>query len=152
MPETKTISSMSIPSQETQDSAIRHVKEFFDNSVRLSSDYRNRMLDIYEELSTFKLPKTSEWSTQFKVNKAHEIVNKILPRIVSRNPKWIVSLRTDEFDPSDRFLAAGSEEKRKRDEELRTMSMAVQDYLTHLFDSKDLRTRCRMWAKTMLEY
>lgn len=143
---------MKIPSQENQDKAIRVVAEFFNNSKKLSSDYRERMLDVYDELSTFKQKKVTDWSTEFKVNKAYEVVNKILPRIVAKNPKWIVSLRTDEFSPEDRLLEAGSPEKMKRKEELETMSLAVQDYLTYLFDNYSLGERARLWAKTMLGY
>jgi len=46
----------------------------------------------------------NDWSSDFKINKAHEIVNKILPRIVAKNPRWIVSPRSDEFSPEDKFL------------------------------------------------
>ena len=29
-------------------------------------DYRNRMLDVYQEYSTFKQPKLADWKTTFK--------------------------------------------------------------------------------------
>lgn len=143
---------MDIPSKQNQDKARLVVVDFFNNAKLLSSDYRERMLDVYQEFSTFKQEKVTDWSTEFKVNKAHEVVNKILPRIVARNPKWIVSLRTDEFDANDKLLPAGSPEKVKRDEDLKIMSLAVQDYLTYLFDNYGLRKKVRLWAKTMLEY
>jgi len=62
------------------------------------------MYDVYDAISTFKGKKRADRSSTFKINKAHEVVEKILPRIIARDPKWIVSPRTDEFSPEDSKL------------------------------------------------
>ena len=62
------------------------------------SQYRQRMLRIYKAVSTFESLKSEDWYTAFKVNKAFEIENKVLPRLIANKPKWIVSARTDSFD------------------------------------------------------
>jgi hypothetical protein len=83
---------------------LSHIKETFDNYTNLSRTYRENMLDVYEHYSTFKQKRQADWQTTFKVNKAHEVINKILPRVMANNPRWVVSARTDEFVAEDKFL------------------------------------------------
>jgi hypothetical protein len=78
-----------------QTKAVKYVASTFEQYKTLLSDYHKRSLDIYKEYSCFTQPKLADWKTTFKVNKAHEVVNKILPRIMSKNPKWIVSSKPD---------------------------------------------------------
>lgn len=83
------------PTPEQQQKAVMMVSNTFEQYQELLQPYHNRMLAIYKELNTFTYPKKADWSTTFKVNKMHEVSNKILPRIVSRNPKWLVSFKPD---------------------------------------------------------
>ena len=83
------------PSQEKQAKAVMLVANTYEQYSDLLQPYHNRMLAIYKELNSFQYPKKADWSTTFKVNKMHEVSNKILPRIVSRNPKWLVSFKPD---------------------------------------------------------
>lgn len=53
---------------------------------------------IYEAVSTFKENPKAQWQSTFKVNKAFEIENKTLPRIIANKPKWIVTAKTDEYN------------------------------------------------------
>jgi hypothetical protein len=106
---------------EQQRDVSQYIQETFDNYENLSSERRENLLDIYEEYRSFRQPKTADWSSTFKVNKAHEIVNKMLPRIIAKNPRWLVSLRTDEFVDDDKLITG--EEKLKRMEDLRKMAL-----------------------------
>ena len=60
------------------------------------------MLQIYEALSTFELPDTGDVLTRFKINKAHEVLRKVVPRIVANPPKMVVTPRTDVFEEKDK--------------------------------------------------
>ncbi len=135
---------------EQQRDVSQYIQETFDNYENLSSERRENLLDIYEEYRSFRQPKTADWSSTFKVNKAHEIVNKMLPRIIAKNPRWLVSLRTDEFVDDDKLITG--EEKLKRMEDLRKMALWVQDYLTYIFDRYNLKEPFRLFAKNMLIY
>jgi hypothetical protein len=55
------------------------------------------MLNIYEALSTFEEPDTGSIQTRFKVNKLHEILRKVVPRIIAKAPRFVVTPRTDIF-------------------------------------------------------
>jgi len=137
-------------SQTEQVKVLGYIKETFNNYVQLSANDRERLLNIFEWYSTFTQKKSAEWSSSFKVNKAHEIVNKILPRIIAKNPRWLVNPRTDEFAPEDKFLQW--EERQKRMEQMSEMAKGIQDYLSYIFDRYNLREPLRLWAKSMLMY
>jgi hypothetical protein len=107
-------------------------------------------LNIYQEYSTFVMPKKAAWDTTFKVNKAHEVVNKVLPRIMTKSPKWLVSNKPDMINELNKL--ATNEEKAKRMEELDLYTQAMQDYLTFVFDKYNLIEPARLWAKNMLIY
>ena len=78
-----------------QQNAVLHVNDTLKQYKELLAPYYERLLAVYKELNTFSYPKKSDWSTTFKVNKMYEVSNKITPRIVARNPKWIVSIKPD---------------------------------------------------------
>lgn len=111
---------------------------------------RNLYLEIYDAMYTFNSPQTVEWAPDFKVNKAHEIVNKVLPRLIAKNPKWIVRPRTDAFYEGDEKLTG--DERQANIERNNKFSRAIQDYLTVLFKQKGQRERLKGFAKEMLVY
>ena len=78
-----------------QQDIVLHVADTYKQYKELLQPYYDRLLGVYKELNSFIYPKKADWSTTFKVNKMHEVSNKILPRIVSRNPKWLVSVKPD---------------------------------------------------------
>lgn len=127
-----------------------YIKETFDNYKELNQERRGELYEIYKEYRSFKQEKQADWSSTFKINKAHETVNKILPRIIAKNPRWLVNLRTDEFRDEDKLLTW--EEKVERMKQLQEMSNGVQDYLTYIFDRYNLKEPVRLWAKNMLIY
>lgn len=136
--------------QEDQLLVLQHVEDTFNNYEKLSANDRVRLLKIFEGYDSFEQKKTSDWSSSFKVNKAHEIVNKVLPRIIAKNPRWIVSPRTDEFRPEDKFLTGQELEDRRFEQ--KEMALGIQDYLTYIFDTYNQREPLRLWAKNMLIY
>ena len=137
-------------SNEQELDVVLYIQETFDNYKTLNAERRDELFDIYEEYRSFKQKKLADWSSTFKVNKAHEIVNKVLPRIIAKNPRWIVDIRTDEFRPEDKLLTW--QDKVKRMKQLEEMSLWVQDYLTYIFDRYNLKEPIRNWAKNMLIY
>lgn len=128
----------------------KYIQETFDMYVELSASRREVLFEIYEAYRTFKSEKSADWSTAFKVNKAHEVVNKVLPRIIAKNPRWLVSARTDEFIAEDRQLTW--QERQQRIKEQQNMAEWVQDYLTYIFDRYNLKEPIRLWAKSFLTY
>ena len=104
----------------------------YDNFKDLMKAYREKMLGVYEGYATFKQKKQADRQTTFKVNKAYEVVNKILPRVMAKDPKWIVSVRTDEFRKEDKKLSP--EERMDKMKDLHRLSRGIQDYLTYIFD------------------
>lgn len=133
-----------------QENAIKYISSTFDMYKSLLKDYNNRLLEVYKEYSTFTQPKLAEWKTDLKVNKAHEVVNKITPRIMSKVPKFIVSNKPDVLNEVDRIDSP--EEKMEKLKNLNMYTIAVQDYLTHVFDKYNLIEPIRLWAKNMIIY
>jgi len=137
-------------SEDEQWVAVMFIQETFDNYEKLSGKDREKLLNIYDWYISFTQEKQSDWSSSFKINKAHEIVNKILPRVIAKNPRWVVSPRIDEFRPEDRELTW--EARKERLAEMQVMARWVQDYLTYIFDNYNLREPLRLWAKNMIIY
>lgn len=119
-------------SPEIQKKALERVQSYFNDSERLSKTRREELVDVYKTYSTFKTPKQNNWSSSFKVNKAHEIVEKILPKIIAKNPRWIVSGKGANTNPEH--------------------VNAIQDYLTYVWDEYNLSEPARLWAKSMVIY
>jgi hypothetical protein len=117
------------------------VNDAYKNYKQLLQPFHQRLLDVYKELNTFNFPKKADWSTTFKVNKLHEVSNKILPRIVSRNPKWIVSVKPDLITTKPQDM-----------ENLNMQAHAVQDLLHTIYDKYNLSEVVRLWAKGMVNY
>jgi len=137
-------------SQTQQLELTTYIQDTFTNYKESNEIRRGELFDIYEEYRSFKQKKQADWSSTFKVNKAHEIVNKVLPRVIAKNPRWLVDIRTDEFDDKDKLLTGL--EKENRMVKLKEMSSWVQDYLTYIFDRYNLKEPIRLWAKNMLIY
>lgn len=138
------------PTIDQQLDAIKFVSNTFESYKKQLEPYHKRMLEIYKEYSTFSGEKTADWKTTFKVNKAHEVVNKILPRVMSKNPKWIVSSKPDMLVEIDKIETP--EEKNQRYEQLNTYNQAIRDYLSTVFDKYNLIEPARLWAKSMIIY
>lgn len=136
--------------QQEQVEVIGHVtrmSNFYDNQM---STYKDKMLDIYQSVTTFTQERRAQWQTTFKVNKPHEVVNKILPRVMARNPRWLVSFKTDEFDAEDKMLTP--EQRAAKLETLQDIPKAIQDALNFIFEKDSLKKTIRAAAKSMITY
>lgn len=130
---------------------ISYIRDSVNSNYRPNStEYRELMTRIYESLSTFEMPDTGDVLTRFKVNKAHEIVNKVVPRVFAKSPKFQVSARTDAFYEKD--AKATGEERKTLLERNQKMVLAVQDYLTVLFEDQDLQESLKLWVKAQVVY
>lgn len=134
-----------------QAQVITDLDKLYDEWWGLLEDYRRRMKRIYNAVSSFEEKRSKARHTDFKVNKCHEIENKILPKMMARWPNRIVSMRTDVFAPEDEQL---SEEERvaKLDLTQKVIIPAISDYLKYTFDKQDLKEVIRLWAKNMIRY
>ena len=120
------------PTQKQQEEVVKFVDYNFAAYKDYTQSRRRNMVEIYKEYSTFTQPKRAERETSFKVNKAHEVVNKILPRIMSKNPKRIVSIRKDVLEEERGILQ--SEEIEASKKKISEMADVIQDYLHYIFD------------------
>ena len=137
-------------SKSQQNACIMYIQETFNSYELLNESRREELYNIYKEYRSFKQEKLADWSSTFKINKAHEIVNKILPRVIAKNPRWIVNLRADEFSTDDKGLTW--EDRQVRMKKMEEMAEWVQDYLTYIFDRYNLKEPIRLWAKNMIIY
>lgn len=130
-------------SESQQQKAVLFVNEVKSQYTDLLAPYYNRLLNVYKELNSFTQPKYSDYATTFKVNKMHEVSNKILPKIVSREPKWIVSVKPDYINGlwQNPNLA-----------NLDMQARAVQDLLSTIFRKDKLKEAIRLWAKGMINF
>lgn len=129
------------PTLTQQQEAVLHINDSFDQYKRLLDPYYTRLLSVYKELNTFNIPKGADRSTTFKVNKMHEVSNKIIPRIVSRNPKRIVNIKPD--------IASSVEWDSG---ELEMHAKAVSDLLSTTFDKYNLQEPVKLRAKGMVNF
>jgi len=112
--------------------AIGQVNDFIALSDELTKTHKDKLVDIYKEYSTFSTEKKNDWGTTFKVNKAHEVIEKVLPRFIGKSPKWIVSGRG--ADSNAEHVAV------------------IQDYLTYIYDEYAVSEPVRLWVKSMATY
>lgn len=129
---------------------VEHVTDTFSIYKDLLFAWKDRMVKVDEAIKTFTYDKKHAWSTSFKVNKCHEIENKVVPRIISNNPTWIVSPATDEFDVGDIDLPV--EEKIKKQQQYDEYALAIRDYLSYLFEKYDTREIVKLGAKALVRY
>ena len=114
---------LTIPQQAT---IVRHIQETFQDYENRLRVWHAEMIDVYEKTRSFKQPKKNKWDTSFKVNKAQEIENKVMPKILANDPKWIVSYQKPDMLEMD-------------DVKVANMSTAVRDYLHYIFKQQDVK-------------
>lgn len=151
---------------EVQGRAIKEVMDYRTEAENLTKEHRDRMLRIYRSYKTFRESQSgymaaNRMRTDFKVNKAHEVIEKVLVRIIGKDPKWIVTPRdmTAFMDGDDSFIETVDENgnpqrdfSQKTKDKSAEYSAAVQDYLTYIFDEYNQRERFKILAKNMLVY
>jgi len=135
-----------------QEEIIKYIDQCTTEYSSLLANFHERLLDIYKEVNTFSQPKANPRDTTFKVNKAHEIVNKVLPRIISRNPKWLVSNKPSSLVDIINDKKLTDEEKQAKLEQNKEYAKVIGQLLTFIFDKYGLSEQVRMWAKDMIIY
>lgn len=127
-------------SQDQQNKIIVHVKDFFVECKDQMETYRQDMTEIYETVNNFKRKKSNpkalndkDKKSEYLVNKAFEIENKIQPKIIGNAPNWIVT-----FKPSYQI-----------DKNIEESDMAdmVRDYLHDLYRKQDIREVLKLVCK-----
>ena len=117
-----------------QTDIVKHVQETFSNYEKQTQNRRERMTRIYKSISTFDNPRLQQRETNFKINKAHEIENRILPRIMSKQPKPIVSYCNDDYLENPNI-------------DINELTDAVEDRLENIYEKQDMIESLRHRAK-----
>jgi len=129
---------------------VRCVEESYNSYNMQLGTYKERMLRVYDSVTTFQESKQNAWDTSFKVNKTFEIENKVLPRIIANKPKRQVSVKTDTRDEEDKNLTP--EERAKKMESAEEYAKAIKDYLGYVFKKDDLSEVNKLVAKAGISY
>lgn len=138
-----------------QERLARDVKDTYERYKELNSKRNQVMLQIYKTFAEYKEKRLAEWQTTFKVNKAHEVVERVLPRLIAKNPRWIVEPKVEDFyeDVELPDEPQQKQEELKRRSQLRNeYAKAVQDYLSYLFEEYHLEKPLRAYAKNLIVY
>ena len=132
---------MATPKTDTQIKAVSLVTNTFSDYERLSKSYRSRFLDIYEETATYTEKKRADWSVNNKINKIQAIIEKVVPRIVPRQIKYLLSKRLNSFQFEE------------QDQEMLADTMkAMEDYLFMIFDRYNQDEQIEKCALSMATY
>lgn len=133
------------------------MSEILEDYRKLNKDRNDKLLKIYTAFSTYEEEKQADWMTNLKVNKAHEVVERVVPRIIAKNPRWIVSPKLNDFYPEQELpqydpnmpetMEAYNAALEKKKEKTVSMSRAVQDYLEYVFDEYNYEDYIRAYAK-----
>lgn len=148
--------------QEQQDKILPEILELIEQYRTLNKPRNQKMLEVYKAFSSYEQEQQAEWLTKFKVNKAHEIVERVLPRLIAKNPRWIVSPKSYDFYPEQELptldqanpesVAAYKTALDKKRSQTTDFSRAIQDYLEYIFDEYGFEGAIRMLAKTGVVY
>lgn len=74
-----------------QNEVALHIREVSESYKERLQDWRDRMLYIYKEVSTFRNITADKRAPDFKINKAIENEDKMVAKIMSKSPNWIVA-------------------------------------------------------------
>lgn len=148
--------------QTQQDKILAEITELIDQYRDLNKPRNQKMVEVYKAFSSYEQDQQAEWLTKFKVNKAHEIVERVLPRIIAKNPRWIVSPKSYDFYPEQELpqLVEGDPASQaaykvamdKKRKSTTDFSRAIQDYLEYVFDEYGFEGMIRAFAKTGIVY
>ena len=125
---------------EKQNDIAKHVEDTYNDYSDRLTPRKERMLYILEEYSTFRTPTSDKWTPDFKVNKAHEIVQKATAKIMSWSPAWIVSSTNKDIE---------DEAKQKSEEDA---ALGIKAYLTKIYKKQDTIETAELVAKAFCIY
>lgn len=156
---------MQVP-QEVQNLAVKQVQETTTAYQERMQPRKTQLMEVFEAYSSFKEKKERNWATSFKINKAHEVAEKIVPAMTAKDPRWIVSIRnvkafkdTEEItklkeavnaEQGGNIVDMDNVVMKQKEDSVKGMAEAVQDYLTYLFDEYSYMDDVEIWAKNMI--
>lgn len=149
-----------------QQLAVLHVKEVSTSYEQMMAPRKTQLAEIFEAYSSFKEKKERNWSTSFKINKAHEIIEKVVPSLTAKEPRWIVSIKNPKaFNDTEEITrvkeAMIAEQGREnivdidnmvmgqKKESVQEIADAIQDYLTYLFEEYNYMDQIEIWSKNV---
>lgn len=148
-----------------------YIKETFSEYEKLNQPRHNTLKKVYRAFATYEEKRKAEWQTQFKINKAHEIVERVLPRIIAKNPRWLVEAKVEDFFSDQKLpevpdvspqatpeeiqaaqeaLDQRKKELKKRQDKRNDHAKAIQDYLSYLFDEYKFEKQLRLGVKHLI--
>jgi len=128
----------------------RHVKDTFDAYEMDLKNYHNVLLEIYKEVNKTEAEAPNEWDTKFHVSKMRQTENKTTPKIMAKNPRFIVSWKTDTWEYEDKWLP--EDEKIAKMEDKKDLPEAIQDYLNKFYEQQEIRKKMKLFAKSGVRY
>ena len=129
---------------------LKFLTETLNSYESQTEEWKEQNLEIYEALSTFTEPNTWDNFPRFKENLMHIILRQVVPRIIAKSPKPIVSVRTDSFFEWDD--KAEGEDRVAVLERNAKFAKAMQDYLNVVFEQENFRERLKYWVVNQLTY
>lgn len=124
---------------------VRHVKDTFDDYNMDLKNYHASRMEIYKEVNKTEEDSQNAWDTKFHVNKLAQTENKVTPKIMAKNPRFIVSYRTDVISEDDKSLPL--EQKQEKMKGMEKLPEAIQDYLNRLYEKQEMRKKIKLFAK-----
>lgn len=124
---------------------VRHVKDTFDDYNMDLKNYHASRMEIYKEVNKTEEDAQNAWDTKFHVNKLAQTENKVTPKIMAKNPRFIVSYRTDVISEDDKSLPL--EQKQEKMKGMEKLPEAIQDYLNRLYEKQEMRKKIKLFAK-----
>ena len=119
------------PSKEVQQKAVNFVTTKSGDWESMCSQLRDKWLIFYELYRNFETKGRQPWQSKLFIPKAFEVVEKIAPRLIAHDPK---------------FLAVSKTTKSVQ------YTPILQDYLQYVWDEENLKEKTKGWVKNMLIY
>jgi len=129
---------------------VRHVKDTFDDYNMDLKNYHASRMEIYKEVNKTEEDSQNDWDTKFHVNKLAQTENKVTPKIMAKNPRFIVTFKTDIESEDDKSLPI--EEKQAKMKGKEELPQAIQDYLNTIYEKQEMRKKIKLFAKAGVRY
>lgn len=148
------------PKEEILEKVSKFVSETYSAYEDLMMPRKTQLLRVYDAYNSFHQEQDEQWSTSFRINKAHEVVEKVVPSLTAKDPRWLVSVRDitaftemdmpEELKQREQESALGAYEAGVYGAKLKQatkQAKLLQDYLTYVFEEYGLMERVELWAK-----
>lgn len=119
------------PSKDIQEKAVAHVMEKASQWEAMTESLREKWLGFYELYRNFETRDRLPWQSKLFIPKAFEVVEKIGPRLIAHDPKFLAVPKK-----------AGALQ----------FSSIIQEYLQFVWEEESLSDKMSLWVKSMLIY